>query len=59
MRKIIWSDFAEIDYEENITYLTKEWTVEDALNFVESTEDCLGIITKSPKIFPDKKGGWI
>ena len=56
MKQIIWSDFSEEDYSNNIKYLLNEWTINEATNFVDSVTTCLAIISASPEIFPDKKG---
>lgn len=39
MTTITWSSEAEIDYAENIDYLLKEWTLQDAEEFVTRVED--------------------
>jgi plasmid stabilization system protein ParE len=34
MRQIVWSVEAENDFAENIEYLMREWTEEDAIEFI-------------------------
>ncbi|MCG8700468.1 MAG: type II toxin-antitoxin system RelE/ParE family toxin [Bacteroidales bacterium] len=41
MKKIYWSEEAERDFEENIDYLLKAWSVEEAETFVASVEDII------------------
>ena len=41
MRTITWSEEAEVDYAENIDYLLKEWTLQDAEEFVTKVEDVI------------------
>lgn len=55
MANVIWSDLAELDYEENIEYLIKKLTISDAINFVSGVEHCINLIKTHPEIFPDKE----
>ena len=52
MRKIIWSAEAKSDYESNIDYLLKEWSVKDAREFVDQAETVLSNLQKMPEMFP-------
>ena len=56
MKHVIWSDLAELDYEENIEYLLKELTVSDAVNFVDGVERCINLVKTHYEIFPDREG---
>ena len=49
--KIVWSDKAEIDFEENIVFLLKEWNQDVVQNFTFETERVISIISKTPKAF--------
>ena len=41
MRAIIWAKEAEFDYSANIDYLLKEWTINEALEFINKAEELL------------------
>jgi plasmid stabilization system protein ParE len=41
MRKIIWTNEAESDYSANIDYLLKEWTINEATEFINKAEKLL------------------
>ncbi|NPA37795.1 MAG: type II toxin-antitoxin system RelE/ParE family toxin [Chlorobi bacterium] len=49
MKKIIWSIEAEFDYDANVDYLLREWTVKEAEVFVDKTNSVLDKL-KSGKI---------
>ncbi len=50
--KIIWSDDAKLDYDENIEYLLREWSEKSAVNFIEEVESVLELLKINPKLFP-------
>ncbi len=52
MKKIIWSPEAENDYEENINYLLKDWSIVDAQNFIDEVEATLILLQKFPEMYP-------
>lgn len=41
MRKIIWSDDAEIDYSDNIDFLLKNWSEKEAEEFINKVDNIL------------------
>jgi carbamoylphosphate synthase large subunit len=41
MKKIIWSIEAEFDYEANIDYLLKEWTITEVEEFIDKTNNVI------------------
>lgn len=41
MKNISWTDLDLADYHENIDYLLREWTEEEALNFIGYVETVL------------------
>jgi plasmid stabilization system protein ParE len=46
MKKIIWNELTKIDYHENIDYLLKEWTVDEAKTFINEVEEVFLILKK-------------
>lgn len=41
MKKVIWNDLALLDYHENIDYLLKEWTEQEAVKFIDEVESLI------------------
>ncbi len=50
--EIKWSDDARLDYDENISYLLKEWSEESASTFIEEVESILELLKTNPKLYP-------
>ncbi|MDA3891884.1 MAG: hypothetical protein PF517_09505 [Salinivirgaceae bacterium] len=44
MRKITWSIDAEYDYEENIEYLLREWSVKEVEEFIEKADEVINTL---------------
>ncbi len=38
MKEVVWNHLALADYHNNLDYLLKEWTEQDALNFMDEVE---------------------
>jgi len=53
MKKIIWNELAKIDYHENIDYLLKEWTVDEAKTFIDEVEEVLFNLKKGNVNYPN------
>ncbi len=47
-----WSEFAKLDYWNNIDYLLENWTDKEAANFIEQVDNTLRILSFNPKAFP-------
>lgn len=45
MRKITWSVDAESDYEENIEYLLRNWSVKEAEEFVQKVDKVINTLS--------------
>lgn len=43
---IFWSELAKIDYWNNIEYLEKEWTHAEVYNFIDKTDELIGLLKK-------------
>ena len=41
MKSVIWNDLALLDYHENIDYLLKEWTEQEAIKFIDEVESLI------------------
>jgi plasmid stabilization system protein ParE len=41
MKIIEWNELALLDYHENIDYLLKEWTEQEAINFISDIESVI------------------
>ena len=41
MKIVIWNDLALLDYHENIDYLLKEWTEQEAIKFIDEVESLI------------------
>jgi plasmid stabilization system protein ParE len=52
---ILWSNEAEITFENNLVYLEKEWSPSTILKFIDRTDDILNKISSNPKLFPYHK----
>ncbi len=52
MREIIWSDNAKSDYDNNIDFLLREWSVTEALQFVDEVAAILKTLPLMPEMFP-------
>lgn len=50
--KIIWSDEAIADYQQNIDYLLKEWSEQVAIEFIEDVEAVIELIKSHPELYP-------
>lgn len=50
--KIIWSDEAAEDYEQNIDYLMKKWSESVAIEFIEDVEAAIELIKTHPELYP-------
>jgi len=48
--KIIWSDEAAEDYEQNIDYLMKKWSESVAIEFIEDVEAAIELIKTHPEV---------
>jgi len=58
MRKITWSVDAEYDYEQNIEYLLREWSVKEAEEFIDKAEEVINTLrTKLVRYQPAKYRG--
>lgn len=55
MVQIIWTELAKLDYWENIEYLEREWTLNDVYNFMDKTDDLIGLLTKQNLTFKPTK----
>lgn len=51
MLQIIWTELAKIEYWENIEYLEREWTLNDVYNFMDKTDDLIGLLAKKNLTF--------
>lgn len=48
---ITWSNQSERDFDENLAYLLKKWTIQDAINFRIKLDNCLNIIKEGNTTF--------
>ncbi|MBN2167022.1 MAG: type II toxin-antitoxin system RelE/ParE family toxin [Marinilabiliaceae bacterium] len=53
MKTIKWTDSALNSYHENIDYLLREWTVKEALNFIDDVEGVLFNLKKGTVEFKE------
>jgi plasmid stabilization system protein ParE len=53
--KIIWSEKALQDFEQNIDYLFEEWNQDVVQDFTSETERILEILKETPKAFQKHK----
>ena len=53
MKKIIWNELAKIDYHDNIDYLLKEWTIDEAKIFIDEVEEVLFNLKKGTVDYSD------
>ena|SRR5690554_481115 len=49
--EIAWSNQARKDYYKVLDYLHENWGLNEVKNFVDKTEEVLGVIKKHPKTF--------
>lgn len=49
--EIIWSKTAEIDYAKNIDYLIETWYEKQVLNFIDTVDRQLNLISNNPYNF--------
>lgn len=52
MRKIIWSDEAKSDYDNNISFLLENWSAAEAQEFVDEVSFILKNLPAMPEMFP-------
>ena len=45
-----WSPRASSDFDAIISYLLKEWTVKEALNFIDKVERIIALLLKSSTV---------
>ncbi len=48
---IIWTKEAEYDFEQNIRYLTENWSEAVVYDFINATERTIELIGNNPKLF--------
>jgi plasmid stabilization system protein ParE len=53
--EIVWSPRAKITYTQVIEYLYEEWTIKEIKAFIHRTEQVIGYISDSPKLYPYSK----
>ncbi len=53
MLNINWSAQAKADYDENLDYLDREWSLEQVLTFTDKVTECLELISQAPELFPE------
>ncbi|MGM0407031.1 MAG: type II toxin-antitoxin system RelE/ParE family toxin [Bacteroidota bacterium] len=53
MKKIVWNELAKIDYHENIDYLLKEWSVDEAITFINDVEEVFFNLKNGNVEYPD------
>lgn len=46
MRKINWSEKAQLDYWDNIDFLQHKWTLNEVYNFMDEVERVIGLLQK-------------
>ena len=52
MKRIIWSEDAISDYENNIDYLLINYGVNEAQEFIDEVNEVLCAISEMPELFP-------
>jgi plasmid stabilization system protein ParE len=52
MRKEIWTETANIEYEQNIDYVLRRWSVKEALKFIDKVEAILYDLKKEIVEYP-------
>lgn len=50
--KIVWTPRAEKGLKKTVDYLEEEWTEKEILNLEKKIRSIIGLIQKSPKMFP-------
>lgn len=51
-KHVIWSPHSEIDLENTLAYLQKNWNDQVVINFLDNIENLIEQIAKNPKQFP-------
>ena len=46
MRKVVWNNYARLDYYENIDYLLENWNESVAQNFIDTVSSTIEILKK-------------
>lgn len=49
---VLWSNEAELTFENNLKYLEREWNTVTILAFIDRVDDILKKISSNPKLFP-------
>lgn len=55
MKKVIWSEEADRDYDDNIEWLLSEWGQKEAIAFTGCVESLLSKISKYPEMYPESR----
>lgn len=54
-RQIIWLPKAEERFDEIISYLQKNWTEKEIINFIKRTQIVLNLISRFPRLYRRSK----
>jgi plasmid stabilization system protein ParE len=49
---VLWSNEAELTFENNLKYLERAWNTKTILEFIDRVDDILKKISSNPKLFP-------
>ena len=52
MKELLWSNEALADYEQNLIYLTQEWSEKSAKRYIAEVDAVLKVIKTNPRLFP-------
>ena len=57
--RVIWTEEAEVSFNQNISYLEEEWNESVIENFLDKTDEVIMTISKHPLAYPlvDSKEG--
>lgn len=50
--RVIWSDEAIVEYNQNIEYLERVWSSMVASEFIQDTEETIELISRHSEIYP-------
>ena len=50
--RVLYSSLAKNSFEQNITYLEKEWTIKEIRNFIDKTSEVVELLKMDPYVFP-------
>ncbi|MEM7181030.1 MAG: type II toxin-antitoxin system RelE/ParE family toxin [Spirochaetota bacterium] len=52
LRKVSWSNHAELDYQKILQYLHKNWGKNSAKKFAKTVNKTINLVTANPKMYP-------